>query len=708
MTRIIILVCVFSSVFFDALAWKKEERVDFTVHCFLDSLNTLSSEQLLTQHLSDFTLVKKPHDINFGHRDVTAWLMVKLNVPKKGSNYIMTLENAHLDSISFYRFFNKGQVDVLHTGDHLPFDSREYDYNMFAFTLSDTCDFFLVKVKSEGTMIIPLTLNSLPAHIHQSNASVFLFSLFFGVLLLALVINILLYFRVSENIYFYYALCLIASGVINATDLGLLYQVFWPNAPVMNHYSVVFYGFTVFNLLFGQQILSLKQNSRVLNGLFSWCIYIMLFAVVLNLLGFYRIVLEYLSYYFYFISLMFLFSGFYIYFIKKYRPAFYYMLAWSTFAVFAIIYMLASDGVIVYNFYTQSALIIGTMLEITLLFLAVIDKIYEFRKAKDEATIKSLQLVEENRQLLFEQNLRLEHMVKLRTKELELLNYEVQAQNEELNASQDQLGSQNEIIQNQNRLLAKKKKKLQKIVKKRTLALEVSNAKLVHKNNTLERFGYFTAHNLRGPVSSIMGLVNLFKLVKDNSDEHDHVVALLKQSSSKLDEVVRDMITLLDFNNAELIECQLVSVASIYQESKEQFVSKLSDEDVVFFIEKFTDSLCLADQVIVKFIFDQLIDNAFKFREPNRKLEISIREEEEEEQVCYYISDNGIGFDSEKFDKDLFGLYKRFHTSNFSGKGLGLYFIKEYMGRMNGKVSLTGVKGVGTTVKLSFAKGKEK
>lgn len=703
---VFILTFLFASLScLDSKAFEHDEPLMYSVRSFLDTTNTLTPEMVLNgQH--KFDVVLKPNNINFGHTDKTAWLLVKIDTPVKGVDYIMTLENAHLDTVSMYVYAKGDLCSIINTGDHLKFDSRILEHNMFAFTLPDSCDFFLLRINSKGSMNIPLSITTVNEYIRNSNANIFLYSLFYGVLLLAFVINILLYFRVAEKIYFYYVLTLISSAIISALDVGYLFQYVWPTYPVVNNYTVVFYAFSIFMLIFSQQILSLKENSKKLNKVFTFFVYLMLVAVVLNIMGYYHLLMSYLVYYFYAVSLLYLFSGFYIYFVKKYKPAFFYMLAWSVYAVFIFIYVASVEGLVSSNFFTQNAFIIGNMLEIILLFLAVIDKIYEFRKAKDEATVASIRLMEENRVLLFEQNLRLEQKVKERTNELEELNCEIQAQNEELNTSQDQLAQQNEIIQKQNRLLSKKKNKLKRIVKKRTEALEDLNDKLINKNNILERFGYFTAHNIRGPVSSIMGLANLFKMVKDNPEEFDKVVVLLKQSSDKLDEVVRDMITLLDFNNSEVIDCTILDIDKIYLESKELFLSKLPSRDVLTIKEDFVHHSFLGDPVIGNFVFDQLFENSYKFRDINRKLEISVEEKVEEDFVVISFTDNGIGFDSEKFDKDLFGLYKKFHTSNFSGKGLGLYFVKEYMNRMGGDVTLFGTKGVGTTVTLSFRKTK--
>jgi light-regulated signal transduction histidine kinase (bacteriophytochrome) len=79
-----------------------------------------------------------------------------------------------------------------------------------------------------------------------------------------------------------------------------------------------------------------------------------------------------------------------------------------------------------------------------------------------------------------------------------------------------------------------------------------------------------------------------------------------------------------------------------------------------------------------------LLENGYKFREMRVPLKITVREEDDGKYWCICFSDNGIGFDSNRYKDDVFGLYKRFHA-NGQGKGLGLYFIKEYMWKIKGK-----------------------
>ena len=339
MIKLFYIVSLLFLMLVEAHAFKQEKHVSYSVSYFLDTANVYSLEDVLVNKKIVFSPVSKPADINFGYSNTAVWLKVKLNEPTKGLDYVMSIENAHIDSICFYSFYKQGAFNKVQTGDHFLFKSRTYEYNMFAFTLPDSCDYFMLKIKSEGVLLIPLSVNSVKEHIQQSNATIFLFSLFFGFLLLALLINTLVYIRVIESIYLYYVLCLLGMGVANATDFGFLFQFIWPNHPVLNHYVVVFYAFNIFTTVFSQQILSLKKNSKVLNYIFTVCIYIMGLAVLLNLMGYYHFVIHYLNYYFYFILLLYLFSGFYIYFIKKYRPALFYMLAWSAYAIFAMIYI---------------------------------------------------------------------------------------------------------------------------------------------------------------------------------------------------------------------------------------------------------------------------------------------------------------------------------------------------------------------------------
>ena len=540
---------------------------------------------------------------------------MRLKNEKAGKNYLLTIENAHLDTLVLYKY-GKSTTKIVSTGDRQFFSQREHEYNMFVFTLPDSCDFFLLKTTTQGSLSMPITIKGVSEYMIDSNIDTMMLALFFGIIFLSILLNILLYSRIRESIYLFYVACLLGNAVLNAVDSGVAFQFLWPNHPGLNQYV---------GLLFCQKILSLKEIAPVLNKVY-YALYMYVFVmVIINLMGYYAISIAYLVYYFYASSLLFLFSGIYLYFIKKYRPAFYYMLAWGIYSVSGVVYILTSEGMLPFTFVTKNALKIGNILEIIFLFMAVVDKIYDLREAKEHSDYEALRLAEKNREIL------------------------------------------------------------------------------LARNNALEKFAIFTAHNIRGPVSSIMGLTNLFQMVKQNEEETNKVVGFINQSALKLDDVVKDMILLLTLNNKEESQREELLLATAYYEAKKLFISALPQDTVVLFEESFLPLKVYAEETVLKFTFSQLLDNSYKFRELSRPLKITVREEEEGNYRCIYFSDNGIGFDAIRYKNDVFGLYKRFHV-NGQGKGLGLYFIKEYMRKIKGKVGIESRQDEGTVLRLCFEK----
>jgi signal transduction histidine kinase len=91
-----------------------------------------------------------------------------------------------------------------------------------------------------------------------------------------------------------------------------------------------------------------------------------------------------------------------------------------------------------------------------------------------------------------------------------------------------------------------------------------------------------------------------------------------------------------------------------------------------------------------------LLSNAIKYRDPHKPSYVSVTIERINGNLQIQVSDNGLGIDLEKFERTLFGLYKRFHT-HVDGKGLGLYLVKSQVLAMRGQVSVSSKVGVGTT-----------
>ena len=103
------------------------------------------------------------------------------------------------------------------------------------------------------------------------------------------------------------------------------------------------------------------------------------------------------------------------------------------------------------------------------------------------------------------------------------------------------------------------------------------------------------------------------------------------------------------------------------------------------------------DLILIKQLFQNLIDNAIKYSSKNEEVHIRIGYENSEQAPVFFVKDNGVGFDAKYHDK-LFGVFQRLHSSNdFSGTGVGLAIVKRIVEKHKGKIWAESTEGKGAT-----------
>lgn len=287
----------------------------------------------------------------------------------------------------------------------------------------------------------------------------------------------------------------------------------------------------------------------------------------------------------------------------------------------------------------------------------------------------------------------LEQLVNERTRKLQIQQEEIAAQNEELT-------SQSEMMDQRNTELERMKSSLEERVVERTTVLQKLNEELIDQNTKLEQFAFITAHNIRGPVARIQGLINLLH----TGDEE--VIRLLDASAKDLDEVISDLSKVLSIrkgvgNLSERVELK----------SQLKFVIKtLTDEikkvgaavDIDDFSEISIDGL----RPYIYSIFYNLIHNALKYSSHERPVLIRCSNKIIENHVVIEVEDNGIGIDMRYASDKIFNLYQRFHTE-VAGKGFGLFLTRTQVESMGGTISVTSTPNKGTIFTLEFPVSKE-
>ena len=111
---------------------------------------------------------------------------------------------------------------------------------------------------------------------------------------------------------------------------------------------------------------------------------------------------------------------------------------------------------------------------------------------------------------------------------------------------------------------------------------------------------------------------------------------------------------------------------------------------------------CFADKVHVTQIFTNLLDNAVKYLDQNRKGEICIFGCIEKDHVLYQVSDNGIGIAPEHQEKVFDVYYRIAEKSVAGGEGVGLSVVKRMIERNNGSIRLISEENKGSNFYITL------
>jgi PAS domain S-box-containing protein len=225
------------------------------------------------------------------------------------------------------------------------------------------------------------------------------------------------------------------------------------------------------------------------------------------------------------------------------------------------------------------------------------------------------------------------------------------------------------------------------------------NEELKKKNEELDNFAYRVSHDLRAPLLSILGLVNVYRLSSDKG-QHNFIIDNIEKSIKKLDLYIHEII---DLSKNERIEPQLkeVLMTELIHETLEDLhymeaFSKIEKQVTMNLSEPI-----LADAFRLKIICMNLVSNAIRYH--SRMIEnpfVAIHVEKKGDFIFLQVADNGIGMTSETVTRVFEMYYRGSDLSN--GSGLGMYIVKEMVARIGGQVQVQSELGVGTTIEVTF------
>lgn len=229
------------------------------------------------------------------------------------------------------------------------------------------------------------------------------------------------------------------------------------------------------------------------------------------------------------------------------------------------------------------------------------------------------------------------------------------------------------------------------------------NYELLEKANTeLDRFVYSTSHDLRAPLTSILGLINIAEM-SGNVDDIKRYLVMMKDRVSLLDKFIKD-ITDYSRNNRLEVERHHVNLTKISNEVWDLLKYTPEAQQVDFHIDIPQDINIVSDEPRLKTVLLNLLSNAIRYQD-NGKPNPYVRLHCHKNGKGYHINveDNGQGIDPQHHVK-VFDMFFRGSESS-KGSGLGLYIVKETVTKLSGSIALESTPGVGSTftIKLPYA-----
>lgn len=333
---------------------------------------------------------------NLGFTNYAHWARLRVtNRSRDRSEWILLYDYPRTDNVDVWMVTDSG-IREFHTGDHFPFASRPIPHHTFAFPVTiprDSTTEIFIRLKTEGTLQIPVLLMS-PIIFQEETANevAFLF-LIYGIMLAMLSYNAFLFFSVRDPSYLAYMFYIGSSIVLQMAFNGMADRYLWGNWVWWADRSFVF-------LTIGNVILAVVFSRLFLQFRTSWPFWHRL-TLAYVLLGFLGILSTF------FIPLAaasrvgigFVFIGISLIMIpavylnaKRYRPARYFLLAWVTFLLGALVFGLQKLGILPKSFVTEHTYQIGTGLEVILLSLALGDRINHL---KNEVLLSQARAVED-------------------------------------------------------------------------------------------------------------------------------------------------------------------------------------------------------------------------------------------------------------------------------------------------------------------------
>jgi signal transduction histidine kinase len=633
-----------------------------------DKSGILNFSQITKQKFKDCT-----QEIpNCGVTSSNFWIKFKIKNASSKSDLLLELAQPTINEIEFYIINANGKIKKVESGVHIPFPNRKYQYTNYIFDLdisSGQTNTYYIKVKSGDQIMIPVSIG-ISQFIYESVASKnTIFGIYFGMIIVMALYNFFIYLTVKDKTYLLYVTYIILVGLTQLSIQGYTYEYLWPNYPEIARMSVyLLTSLTSISAIpFLRNFLQTKKYVPKIDRLLDVFMSVFFICILLLFLNYHNLSFQLMQIDTMLLALYLLFIGFKI---NKagYRPARFFLVAWSIFLIGVFLFILKDFSVLPYNNFTCYIMPAGSAIEVILLSFALADRINILKKEKEESQAQALDALLQNELIIRNQNIVLENNVEERTKKLKYINEELYITLSELKQTQSQLVNSEKMA-----------------------SLGQLTAGIAHEINNPINFVVSNVKPLKRDIEEIYELINLYDTINIGDTNSSEKIIEVRKYRKEIDyDYLKQEIShmLKGIEDGAIRTAEIVKGLRVFSRLDENDLKRtdineginatltlLNPEisgsiDLVKNFENLPKIECFPGKL--NQVFMNILNNAiYAIKENTKRTEkgkLEITTTFDDQFVRINIKDNGIGM-SEEVRKKIFD---PFFTTKPVGKGTGL------------------------------------
>ena len=226
-------------------------------------------------------------------------------------------------------------------------------------------------------------------------------------------------------------------------------------------------------------------------------------------------------------------------------------------------------------------------------------------------------------------------------------------------------------------------------------------AKLSQSVNELQVFLYRASHDLKAPITTQLGLLNLLR--EEISGDSQIYVTKIEEVISRLEKTIDKIRELSDIGYEFVSKNYTSDIVSVIEKILEKWHDKLAAANILLKLNLQQSPNFILESNLLEMVIDELVENSINFSNkglPEKWIEITTEFSQNANELLLIVKDNGIGIEVDLINEVTDPFFRG--TTLSTGNGLGLYIVKKVCELINGKIAISSDGENGTTVSINI------